>query len=161
MILTAVKILLLGAVVVLITCVIGLFIMSGVAQSHDVVRVPVPPGSYIPGYLATPDYADAYVSPLRYATYSNIDRVAQLAFHRGDREVYRGKNEVAFEGETLGVSYVVSYILVKNTSPQTLTVATAVRTPEKKGRFYWKIAKHIHRRLMPYLVDRMATTAPD
>ena len=76
-------------------------------------------------------------------------------------EIYRSKNEVAYEGRTAGVDYIVSYILMKETSPQTLTVATAVKTGNKKSRYYWMVAKQVHRRLMPYLVDRMVTTAPD
>jgi hypothetical protein len=159
--LTIIKILLFGAFVVLITCAVGLFIMAGVAQTHDVVRIPVPSGSYIAGALGTPDYTDAYIAPMPFRSFGNIDRVAQQAFHRGDREVYRGKNEVAYEGKKAGVEYIVSYILAKDTSPQTLTVATAVKTGDKKSRYYWRVAKQVHRRLMPYLVDRMVTSAPD
>ncbi|HEU4930062.1 MAG TPA: hypothetical protein VFU38_09550 [Candidatus Krumholzibacteria bacterium] len=161
MLLTAIKILLLGAFVVLITCAVGLFIMAGVAQSHDVVRVPVPSGSYIAGSVSSPDYTDAYVAPMQYRSFANIDRVAQQAFHRGDREVYRSKSEVAYEGEALGIAYVTSYILVKETSPQTLTVATSVKLGNKKARYCWMVAKQVHRRLMPYLIDRMVVTAPD
>lgn len=158
---TAIKILLFGAFVVLVTCAVGLFIMAGVAQTHDVVRIPVPSGSYIASAMPNPTYTDAYVGPMHFHSFANIDRVAQQAFHRGDREIYRSKNEVAYEGRTGGVDYIVSYILVKETSPQTLTVATAVKTGDKKSRYYWMVAKQVHRRLMPYLLDRMVTTAPD
>ena len=161
MLLTAIKILLLGAFVVLVTCAIGLFIMAGVAQTHDVVRIPVPPGSFAANAISNPSYSDAYVAPLQYRSFRDIDRVAQLAFHRADGEIHRGQNEVAYEGKIAGVEYVVSYILVRETSPQTLTVATTVKTTSKKSRYYWMVAKQVHRRLMPYLVDRMATTAPD
>lgn len=157
----AIKILLFGAFVVLVTCAVGLLIMAGVAQTHDVVRIPVPSGSYIASAIPNPTYTDAYVGPMQFHSFANIERVAQQAFHRGDREIYRSQNEVAYEGRTAGVDYIVSYILVKETSPQTLTVATAVKTSSKKSRYYWMVAKQVHRRLMPYLVDRMVTTAPD
>jgi hypothetical protein len=158
---TAIKILLFGAFVVLVTFAVGLFIMAGVAQTHDVVRIPVPSGSYIASAMPNPTYTDAYVGPMQFHSFANIDRVAQQAFHRGDREIYRSKNEVAYEGRRGGVDYIVSYILVKETSPQTLTVATAVKTGDKKSRYYWMVAKQVQRRLLPYLLDRMVSTAPD
>jgi hypothetical protein len=156
-----IKIIIMGAFVVLLVCAIGLFVMAGVAQSHDVVRLPVPSGTFIAGTLPTADYSDAYVAPLRYSGFSSIERVAQQAFHRGHREVFRSDSEVAYEGRASGLEYYISYILRRDTSPPTLAVATTVRIREKKGRYYWMVAKQVHRRLLPYMLDRMAITAPD
>jgi hypothetical protein len=162
MIVTAIKIVLLIAFVILIALAIGLFIMAGVAQSHDVVRIPVPPSTYIAGTEPKADYTDAYIGPMEYSTFRDIDRVAQQAFHRGDKEVYRDEREVAYEGSALGLSYTISYILMKDSSPQTLTVATTVRYGEqKRSRYAWMVAKQVHRRLLPYMVDRMIIMAPD
>jgi hypothetical protein len=162
MIVVAIRIVLLGAFVVLLACGIGLFVMSGVAQSHDVVRIPVPNSTFVGGAAPTSHYADAYIAPMRYSSFTNIERVAQQAFHRGEKEVFRDEREVAYEGKTLGLTYVVSYILAKETSPPTLTVATTVNLASKrKGRFYWMLVKPVHRHLMPYLLDRMVIMAPD
>jgi len=161
---TIIRIVLLGAFAVLVACAVGLVIMSGVAQSHDVVRIPVPPSTFVGGTVSTADFADAYIEPLNYSTFTNIDRVAQVAFHQGDKEVFRNQREVAYEGTRCGLNYVISYILAKDTSPQTLTVATTVRRVDKgrKGpRFLLALWKPVHRRLMPYLLDRMAILAPD
>ena len=155
------KVVLLGVFVALIASAIGLFVMAGVAQSHDVVSIPLPPSSFIASTVPTSDDADAFVAPLRYSTYRDIDRVAQLAFHKGQREVFRDETEVAFEGETAGLHYYISYILVRDTSPPTLVAATTVQFKDKKGRYYWKALKHVHRRLMPYMLDRMSIMAPD
>lgn len=162
MIITAIKIVLLGATLVLIALVIGLVVMAGVAQSHDVVRIPVPQSTFVAGTEAQSIYSDAYVGPMEYSTFRDIDRVSQQAFHRGDKEVYRDEREVAYEGSALGLSYTISYILMKDASPQTLTVATTVRVVEpRKGKYCWMVAKHVHRRLLPYLLDRMIIMAPD
>ena len=158
---TILKILLLGALVVLIALALGLFIMAGVAQSHDVVRVPVPSSTFIAGTVEGSNGADAFVAPLNHSSFRDIDRVAQLAFHKGQREVYRDENEVAYEGETAGVHYYISYILMRDTSPATLVAATTVQTKNKKGVYYWKLVKFAHRRLMPYMLDRMTVMAPD
>ena len=158
---TVLKILLLGAFVVLIALTVGLFIMSGVAQSHDVVRIPVPPSTFIAGTAAGSNGSDAFVAPLRNSSFRDIDRVAQLAFHKGQREVYRDEHEVAYEGETAGVHYYISYILTRDTSPPTLVAATTVHTRNRKGSYYWKVVKFAHRRLMPYMLDRMTVMAPD
>lgn len=157
-----IRILLLGAFVVLLVCAIGLFIMSGVAQSHDVVSIPVPQGTFIAGTIPNSDYSDAYVGPMEYAGFASIERVEQQAFHRGIKEVYRDEREVAFQGEALGYTYHVSYILFKDPRPSTLVVATTVKYgPDKKRRYLWKVAKQVHCRLMPYLLDRMIIMAPD
>lgn len=156
-----IKIVLLGAFLVLVACAIGLFVMAGVAQSHDVVRIPVPQNTFIASTQAMADYSDAFVAPMTYSTFRDIERVAQQAFHRGKREVFRDEREVAYEGTAPGLSYHVSYILMKDPAPQTLTVATTVRFENKKGRYYWMVVKHGHRRLLPYLLDRMVIMAPD
>jgi hypothetical protein len=158
---TILKILLLGALVVLIALSVGLFIMAGVAQSHDVVRIPLPPSTFIAGTATDSNGADAFVAPLRHSSYRSIDRVAQFAFHKGQREVYRDDHEIAYEGETAGVHYYISYIIARDTSPVTLVAATTVQTKDRKGRYYWKVFKHVHRRLMPYMLDRMTIMAPD
>ncbi len=157
-----IKIVLLGAFVILVAIAGGLFIMAGVAQSHDVVRIPVPPNTFIAGTLPTSDDSDAYVGPMDYSTFRDIERVAQQVFHRGTREVYRDEREVAYDGTAFGMSYRISYILNKETSPQTLAVATTVQFgPQKRTRYYWKVAKQVNRRLLPYLLDRMIIMAPD
>jgi hypothetical protein len=158
---TILRILLLGAFVILIALAAGLAIMAGVAQSHDVVRIPLPSSTFIASTESGSDGSDAYVAPLNYSTFRDIDRVAQLAFHKGQREVFRDEHEVAYEGETAGVHYYISYILVRDIQPPTLIAATTVQVQNKKGRYYWRVVKHVHRRLMPYMLDRMSIMAPD
>jgi hypothetical protein len=156
-----VKVVLMGMFVVLLACALGLFVMAGVAQSHDIVHIPLPPATFIASTEPKASHSEAYIAPLRYSSFRDIDRVDQLAFHRGQREVYRDEHEVAYEGEAIGLRYVISYILSRETSPQTIAVATTVTFKDKKGFYLWKVLKHVQRRLLPYLLDRMVVTAPD
>lgn len=155
------RIALLGAFTVLLAIAIGLFVMAGVAQSHDVVSIPLPTSSYIASTLPGSSDSDAFITPLRFSSYRDIGRVAQLAFHTGDREVFRDDREVVYEGETAGIHYYISYILMRETGPSTLVVATTVQIQNKKGRYSWMVLKQVNRRLLPYMLDRMSVLAPD
>lgn len=156
-----IKIVLLGAFLVLVACAIGLFVMAGVAQSHDIVALPVPQSSFIASTQPLSDYSDAFVAPMHHATFRDIDRVAEQAFHRGDQEVFRDEREVVYQGRMLGVNYHLSYMLLRDPSPTTLTVSTTVKFENKYAHYYWPVLKQVHRRLMPYLLDRMVVLAPD
>ena len=147
------------ALVVAIVGLIGLFIMAGVAGTHDVVSVPVPSD----GYLASlkHDYVDAYRAPLRFNTYRDIDRLSREAFRLGGVEVYRSEHEIVYEGYRAGIRYYLSYTLDWKTSPNTLTMVTLVRLHGTDAEYAWKAVKPIHKRLSPYLLDRMAQAATD
>lgn len=161
MIVSVFKAIVVAAIVVVVTVIIGIFIMAGVAGTHDVVPIPVPSYSYISSYEHSADYVDCYRAPLEYNTYRNLDRVIEGVPHKGEREVYRNEMEVVYEGHAVGLHYLLSYILDRSTDPATLSIATAVNITEKKGRYYWKVIRPIHRRLAPFLLDRMAQLAPD
>jgi hypothetical protein len=147
------------AIIVAFVSLVGVFIMAGVAGTHDVVPIPVPSGSSLSTMKS--DYADAYRAPLTYNTYRNIDRVAEHAYHTGAVEVSRNENEIVFEGYRGGVRYFISYMLDRQTTPNTLTVITLVRVHSTTGDYLWKVVRPVHKRLAPYLLDRMAQGAPD
>jgi hypothetical protein len=131
-------------------------------RTHDVVPIPVPSYSYIVNQLGPVDYTDCYRAPLEFTTYIKLDSVIEHAFHKGDREVYRDRErEVVYEGHALGIQYFISYILDRGTNPATLSIATAVRTHDKKGRRCWAVIRPIYRRFAPFMLDRMAQSAPD
>lgn len=145
------------AIAVAIAGVIGVFVMAGVASTHDVVPIPVPSGTYLSNLKY--DYIDAYRAPLTYNTYRDIDQVAAQAFRLGAAEIYRSEEEIVFEGYRGGVRYYIGYLLDRKTSPNTLTVVTMVRTHGTRGAYLWKVARPLHKRLAPYLLDRMAQAA--
>jgi hypothetical protein len=149
------------AVVVAITTVVGVFIMAGVAGTHEVVPIPVPSYSYVANHVLEPDYLDCYRAPLEFTTYINIERVIEHAPHKGEKEVYRDEKEVVYEGHAVGLQYFRSYILDRGTVPATLSIVTAVKIEEKKGRHFWRLIRPIHKRLAPFMLDRMAQSAPD
>ncbi|MDH4037083.1 MAG: hypothetical protein OEX18_11580 [Candidatus Krumholzibacteria bacterium] len=147
------------AVIVAFAGLVGIFIMAGVASTHDVVPIPVPSTSYLASYQN--DYMDAYRAPLVYNTYRNIDRVAENAYHFGAREIYRDEDEVVFEGYRGGIRFFISYMLERKTNPNTLTVVSMARVHGRRSVYLWKLVRPIHKRLAPYLLDRMAQAAPD
>lgn len=138
---------------------LGLFIMAGVAGTHDVVPIPVPSVSSLSSLKY--DYVDAYRAPLTYNTYRSIDRVAAEAYPLGAVETYRDENELVFEGYKGGIRYFISYMLDRKTNPNTLTVITLVRLHGSKSGYLWTVLRPVHKRLAPYLLDRMAQAAPD
>lgn len=146
-------------VVVAITGFVGLFIMAGVASTHDVVPIPVPSQSYLATLQG--DYTAAFRAPLMYNTYRTIDRVAEEAFVLGGKEIHRGEDEVVYEGYRGGIRYFTSYMLDRKTNPNTLTTVTLVRLHGTKSAYLWKAIRPVHKRLAPYLLDRMAQAAPD
>jgi hypothetical protein len=146
-------------IVVAIAAVLGLVVMAGVAATHGVVHIPVPSSSYLSSVKA--DHIDAYRAPLEYNTYRDIARLTAFIQHNGERETYRSDDEIVYEGRAPGVTYFVSYILDRTTNPQTLSMVTAVRIHDRKGRYFWKVFRPVYRRLAPYLLDRLAQSAPD
>jgi len=148
-------------IVIAIVGLIGVAVMGGLARSDGVENAEIPPDSYIFGYAGQADYADAYVAPMQFSAFGNIDAVAANAFERGDHEIHRSEREVTFEGTAPGVTYQISYILDLSASPATLTVCTAVHVENRRGRAYFTVVKPIHKMLLPYLVNRMSKSNID
>lgn len=155
---TVIKTILIAAVVMAVAGFIGLFVMSGVASSHGVRRIDLPPGCHAAAVAEKADYTDAYQSPMTYMAFKSIDEAAAATFAPG-REVQRTETEVAYTGYRGGARYDISYVLDRSADPPTITVATAVRLPSRKSRVYWFVAGRVHRMLFPYLLDRMAHSA--
>jgi hypothetical protein len=145
--------------VLVVAAAVGLFIMAGVASTHDVVRIPVPKSSY----LATMDsvYTVAYIAPMDFDTYRSIDRVAEVTARKGLEETNRNDHEIVYQGSFPGVTYYFSYILSKDIQPNTLAMVTAVQVRNKKGHYLLYLYRPIYRLLGPYLLDRAVQAAPD
>jgi hypothetical protein len=153
-----IKIIAIGAGVVLIVGVLGLFIMSGVAVSHDVERVPVPVHSFFAVGAAGADYVDAYQAPMPYSGFRTIEQVIANAFHKGS-EIYREDNEVVYECEAPGLKYRIAYILDREANPPTLTVAVRVHHITRTGLWYVRVVRPVYRLMIPIAVDRMVQAA--
>jgi hypothetical protein len=161
MIATAFKALVVAMVIVALFAAFGLFVMAGIAATHDVVRVPIPTSSYLTPFAERSNFSVAYRAPLEYNTFKDINQVAAYAFFRAQHEIARSDSEVVYSGARLDLHYFVSYILGKQTSPPTLTVVTVVRFRNRTGRYVWEVLGRVHHRLVPYLLDRMAQLAPE
>jgi hypothetical protein len=144
-------------IVLAITGFVGLFIMAGVASTHDVVPIPVPSSSYLAALKG--DYTSAFRVPLTYNTYRDIAEVAEQAYRLGGREIHRGEHEVVYEAYRGGIRYFTAYLFDSATDPNTLTVVTLVRVHGTRAAWLWKLARPVHKRLSPYLLDRMAQAA--
>ncbi len=145
--------------VLIVAVAVGLFIMAGVASTHDVVRIPVPNASY----LATMDsaYTVAYIAPMDFDTYRSIDRLAQFTARKGLEETNRDDKEIVYQGSLPGVTYYISYMLSRDTQPNTLAMVTAAQVRNKKGHYLLYFYRPVYRLLGPYLLDRVVQAAPD
>lgn len=146
-------------VVVLIFGYLGLFVLSGIAQTHGVVEVPTSE-NYASVDVMKADYADAWRAEMKERVYRDIDEVSSRAFRKG-KEIFRNESEVVYQGTNPGLTWQVSYQLDRGTVPQTLMVTTTVRYHNRLGKVYWFFARPVHRMLTPFRVDQMAITAPD
>jgi hypothetical protein len=135
--------------------------MAGVAGTHGVARIDVPSNSYLAGAAQSADYADAYRMPMEFVFYRDLHQVMQNAPIKGDGEVNRTEFEIVYAGTAPGVHFQVAYQLDRGVSPPTLAMITVVDIREKKGEYFWKLARPIHRCLAPYMLDRLVSKAPN
>ena len=157
---TLFKVLFLTLFVLAITGGLGLVIMAGVAGTHDVKSIPVPPGSSLAVIADQWDYADAFRRPMEFNSYRDIHQVIENAPVKGDGEIYRSATEVVYAGTVPGMQYQVAYILDRTGFPPAIELVTAYRFKDPKDRYLWKVYRPIHRCLAPYLLDRLGSRAP-
>jgi len=150
-----------AVIVLAITGCLGLFVMAGIAATNNVKSVPIPNTSTLTQFAASADYMDAYQAPLEFNGFRDIDRVAEFAFHKGDNEIFRGENEVAYTGKKWGINYHVSYLIVRELPYNKLYVITAADIKDPKTRRLLPLLKFVHRKVTPFRLDRMAQLAPD
>lgn len=132
-----------------------LFTLAIVANARGVRSVMAPVPSLIAIRGAGADYLDAYrvaVSPERLR---NLDDVVAVAFQKGD-EIGRSATEVVYQGCAPGLVFEVAYQLTLESDTSELTMTTAVRYTSGTGRVYFALVRPIHRRLVPFMVSRMA-----
>jgi hypothetical protein len=158
MVRTILRVFLVLGILLVFTGVMGVFIMAGVATAHDVVPIPVPSPSYLSSMQG--DYKRAFRVPLTYNTFKDIESVAEHAYPLGGVEVYRSEQEVVYEGYRFGIRYYTSYMLDRSTGPNTLTIVTLVRLHGTRSGYLWRVIRPVHKRLAPYLLDRLAQAAP-
>ncbi|HEX6790002.1 MAG TPA: hypothetical protein VF247_01710 [Candidatus Krumholzibacteria bacterium] len=157
---TLIKALVLTAFVLAITGGIGLFIMAGVASTHDVKSIPIPPGSSLAVIAAQWDYADAFRRPMEFNSYRDLHQMMENISVKGDGEIHRTATEIVYEGTVPGMQYQVAYILDRSGFPPAIELVTAYRFKSDKGKYLWKVYRPIHRCLAPYLLDRLGERAP-
>jgi hypothetical protein len=154
----ALKVGLIGVVVLLLLIALGTATMDSIANSDGVHAVPLPAGSLIAGESEKADYTDAYEIPIESDLFGNIDGVAKVAFQKGKLE---GKtdNEVMYSGHVPGLRFYVSYVLTQKESGALVTVSTAVYYTNWGGKLYFNIVRPIHRRIVPAALARMMNNA--
>lgn len=77
------------------------------------------------------------------------------AFQKG-HEVGRSATEVVYQDRAPGLVFDVAYQLTLESEQSVLTMTTAVRYTSGTGRVYFAMVRPIHRRLVPFMVSRMA-----
>jgi hypothetical protein len=94
---TLFKVLLLTLFVLAITGGLGLVIMAGVAGTHDVKPIPIPPGSSLAVIAQQWNYADAFRRPMEFNSYRDIHQVIDNVSVKGDGRSPHG-DEVVYAG---------------------------------------------------------------
>jgi hypothetical protein len=157
---TLFKVIIIAAIVLAITGGLGLVIMAGVAGTHDVKPIPVPKESSIYGLAQEWDYADAFRRPMEFSAYRDIKQVSENAPIKGDGEIHRTTKEVVYAGKLPGMNYQVAYLLDRDSFPPAVEMVTVYRIKDKKGKYFWKVFRRVHRCLAPYMLDRLGSRAP-
>lgn len=156
---TLFKILIVGLIVFVLAAGLGLVIMAGVANTHDVRPIPIPRDTSLAAIAHQWNYADAFRRPMEYASYKDIAQVVENVPIKGDGEIHRTKNEAVFAGSLPGLQYQVAYMLDRDSFPPALQIVTVYRFKNDRGRWLWKIYRPVHRALAPYLLDRLGSAA--
>ena len=149
-----------AVVVLVITGGLGLVIMAGVADAHDVRRIPVPRQSSLSIIAAEWDYADAWRRPMEFNSYRDIAQVIENASVKGDGEIHRTKQEVVYAGSVPGMNFQVAYRLDRDAYPPSLEMVTVYKFRSATGKQLWRVYRPIHRCLAPYLLDRLGSRGP-
>jgi len=158
---TLFKALFVTLIIVAITAVLGLTIMAGVAGTHDVKPIDMPKASSLAYIAGASNYVIAYRVPMEFNTYRTIAEVIANASFTGDSELHRSEHEVVYGGSMPGLTYQVGYVLDRDAYPPTLAMVTVARITDRKGRYTLKVLRPIYRCLSPYLLDRLASRAPN
>lgn len=137
----------------------GLVIMAGVAGTHDVKPIPIPNNSSLAPIADMWDYSDAFRRPMEYVSYRDIAEIVTNAPFKGDGEIHRSKHEVVFAGTLPGINYQVSYMLDRESFPPAVQLVTMYKIKDKKGRYFFKVWRLVHRCLAPYTLDKLASQA--
>lgn len=131
------------------------FLLGVVANARGVRSVAVPSPSLIAPRATGMDYVDAYRVAVSSGRLRNLDDVVAAAFQKGD-EVGWSTTEVVYTGCAPGLVFDVAYQLDHENDKPVLTMTTVVRYKSWVGRIYFAAVRPIHRRLVPFMVSRMA-----
>ena len=142
-----------AAAVLLLFGFLALETLRFLGTRAGVETVALPDGSEIQSRSFGNDYADAYRIPLpvRYVSLRELSGASE-----SDREVFRGENEVIFEGGAPGLRYLLSYHVSPGEESSHLTVSTVVFYETFVGPIYFTPVQLGHRRILPFFVSRLA-----
>ena len=157
---TLFKALFVALIILGLTTAAGLAIMAGVAGTHDVKPIPVPKDSSLYEMSTMWSYADAYRRPQEYTSYHDIKTLADNVSIKGDGEIHRSDKEVVYAGHLPGIDYQVAYRMDRSSYPPATEMVTCYRIKDSQGKYLWKVFRHIHRCLAPYMLDKLGERAP-
>lgn len=129
--------------------------LAGIARSRGVRAVIPPAPSLIATRVAGADYVDAYRVEVPLGRFRNLDDVIASAFQKGQL-VDRSATEVVYQDGAPGLVFDVAYQLIPSGGHAALTMTTTVRYLSATGRAYFALVRPVHRRLVPFMLSRMA-----
>lgn len=148
------RVLVTGLAVALV--LIGLLsVLAAIAHSRGVRTAAVPAPSLIAIPAGHADYFDAYSVTVPPERFHNLHDVIAVAFQKG-HEVGRSPTEVVYQDCAPGLVFDVAYQLTVEDGRSVLTMTTAVRYTNAIGPIYFGLVRPFHRRLVPFMISRMA-----
>jgi len=134
-----------------------LAIVSSLAGTRGVREVPPPRTKLVDSVSAGADYRDAYQVSIPKGSFTRLDDLMDAAFRKGAREGQR-EREVMYRKQVFGLPFHTDYVTQRPEGPA-IVVTTVVHLRSDFDRARWAAFKPIHRRLMPLLVGRIASSA--
>ncbi len=148
-----------GAVLLLLG-LLALEAVRFIGTRAGVVEVALPHGSKIEALSRKSDYSDAYRATVAEGPVSLSEVMERLIGAPGPRldgvDAGRADNEVVVQGRAPGLRFFVSYHVESRLGSTDFTMSTVVVYDSWLGAVYFTPVKQGHRRLLPFLVSRLA-----
>jgi len=136
----------------------ALVLIAGLAGSRGVREVTPRVTALMDSAFAESSYRDAYLVTIPRGSFSRPEDLRDAAFRKG-REVGRRGHEVLYRKRVFGIDLYTDYAVVRSGGEPAILVTTVAHLHGTADRVRLAFFKPVHRKLMPLLVGRMASSA--
>lgn len=135
-----------------------LTIVASLAGTRGVREVPPRRSALLDSVPGDASYRDAYEVPIPIGSFSRIEDLADAAFRKGV-QVGRAEREVLYRGRFYGLRLYTDYAVVQSRRGPAIVVTSVFHLMSSADRVRFALLRPVHRRLMPFLVGRIASSA--